>query len=101
MDFKNMLERERLQSKKVSKTQAVTSNLKGELADKISDRNVHIGPSDYVEWLLLQSFLNDCTNFHASRLVVNYVSHLYGFRVYQITTFVYITRYLSHFIMGR
>ena len=51
MDFKNMLERERLESKKVSKTQAVTSNLKGELADKIDDRNVHIGPSDYVAWL--------------------------------------------------
>lgn len=51
MDFKNMLERERLESKKVSKTQAVTSNLKGELAGKISDRNVHIGPSDHVAWL--------------------------------------------------
>ncbi|MBB2988309.1 inositol-3-phosphate synthase [Terracoccus luteus] len=51
MDFKNMLERERLESKKVSKTQAVTSNLRGELADKIDDRNVHIGPSDYVQWL--------------------------------------------------
>ena len=51
MDFKNMLERERLESKKVSKTQAVTSNLTGELADKIDDRNVHIGPSDYVAWL--------------------------------------------------
>ncbi|HEY9393003.1 MAG TPA: inositol-3-phosphate synthase [Nocardioides sp.] len=51
MDFKNMLERERLESKKVSKTQAVTSNLTGELADKIDDRNVHIGPSDYVQWL--------------------------------------------------
>ena len=51
MDFKNMLERERLESKKVSKTQAVTSNLTGELAGKISDRNVHIGPSDHVEWL--------------------------------------------------
>ena len=51
MDFKNMLERERLESKKVSKTQAVTSNLSGELANKISDRNVHIGPSDYVQWL--------------------------------------------------
>ncbi|GGR44954.1 myo-inositol-1-phosphate synthase [Nocardioides luteus] len=51
MDFKNMLERERLESKKVSKTQAVTSNLHGELADKIDDRNVHIGPSDYVQWL--------------------------------------------------
>ena len=52
MDFKNMLERERLESKKVSKTQAVTSNLSsGPLAGKVSDRNVHIGPSDYVAWL--------------------------------------------------
>jgi len=52
MDFKNMLERERLESKKVSKTQAVTSNLNdGPLAGKIEDRNVHIGPSDYVAWL--------------------------------------------------
>ncbi|HEY9311381.1 inositol-3-phosphate synthase [Williamsia sp.] len=51
MDFKNMLERERLESKKVSKTQAVTSNLTGALANKISDKNVHIGPSDHVEWL--------------------------------------------------
>ncbi len=51
MDFKNMLERDRLESKKVSKTQAVTSNLTGELADKIDSRNVHIGPSDYVAWL--------------------------------------------------
>jgi myo-inositol-1-phosphate synthase len=51
MDFKNMLERERLESKKVSKTQAVTSNLNGSLAGKVDDRNVHIGPSDYVAWL--------------------------------------------------
>jgi myo-inositol-1-phosphate synthase len=51
MDFKNMLERDRLESKKVSKTQAVTSNLTGSLADKIEDRNVHIGPSDHVAWL--------------------------------------------------
>jgi myo-inositol-1-phosphate synthase len=51
MDFKNMLERERLESKKVSKTQAVTSNLHGSLAGKIADRNVHIGPSDYIQWL--------------------------------------------------
>ena len=52
MDFMNMLERERLESKKVSKTQAVTSNLSsGPLAGKIADRNVHIGPSDYVAWL--------------------------------------------------
>ncbi|GGC63855.1 inositol-3-phosphate synthase [Hoyosella rhizosphaerae] len=47
MDFKNMLERERLESKKISKTQAVTSNLKRELVAK----DVHIGPSDYVGWL--------------------------------------------------
>ncbi|MEI2774981.1 MAG: inositol-3-phosphate synthase [Tetrasphaera sp.] len=51
MDFKNMLEHERLESKKVSKTQAVTSNLTGSLAGKKEDRNVHIGPSDYVAWL--------------------------------------------------
>ncbi|MDP9497092.1 MAG: inositol-3-phosphate synthase [Actinomycetota bacterium] len=47
MDFKNMLERDRLESKKVSKTQAVTSNLEHDLGA----RNVHIGPSDYVQWL--------------------------------------------------
>src|SRR5699024_3589063 len=52
MDFKNMLDRNRLESKKISKTQAVTSNLKeGPLAGKVEDRNVHIGPSDHVEWL--------------------------------------------------
>jgi myo-inositol-1-phosphate synthase len=52
MDFMNMLERDRLESKKVSKTQAVTSNLSsGPLAGKVQDRNVHIGPSDYVAWL--------------------------------------------------
>ncbi|HEY8114204.1 MAG TPA: inositol-3-phosphate synthase [Actinomycetes bacterium] len=47
MDFKNMLERERLESKKISKTQAVTSNIHADLGN----RNVHIGPSDYVQWL--------------------------------------------------
>src|SRR3712207_2530557 len=47
MDFKNMLERERLESKKISKTQAVTSNVDHDLGAK----NVHIGPSDYVQWL--------------------------------------------------
>src|SRR5215208_7128502 len=51
MDFKNMLERDRLESKKISKTQSVTSNLSGPLGGKIHDRNVHIGPSDYVQWL--------------------------------------------------
>jgi myo-inositol-1-phosphate synthase len=47
MDFKNMLERDRLESKKISKTQAVTSNIEHDLGA----RNVHIGPSDYVSWL--------------------------------------------------
>jgi myo-inositol-1-phosphate synthase len=47
MDFKNMLERDRLESKKVSKTQAVTSNVNHDMGS----RNVHIGPSDYVQWL--------------------------------------------------
>jgi myo-inositol-1-phosphate synthase len=47
MDFMNMLERERLESKKISKTQAVTS----QLSHDIGKANVHIGPSDYVSWL--------------------------------------------------
>lgn len=47
MDFKNMLERDRLESKKVSKTQAVTSQVDRDLGS----RNVHIGPSDWIEWL--------------------------------------------------
>ncbi|QCU79203.1 inositol-3-phosphate synthase [Citricoccus sp. SGAir0253] len=47
MDFKNMLERERLESKKISKTQAVTSNTSAVLGED----DVHIGPSDYVSWL--------------------------------------------------
>ncbi|MFH0777857.1 MAG: inositol-3-phosphate synthase [Candidatus Eisenbacteria bacterium] len=46
-DFLNMLERSRLESKKISKTCAVTSMLDYDLGS----RNVHIGPSDYVEWL--------------------------------------------------
>jgi len=46
-DFYNMLERERLQSKKVSKTDAVTS----QLAHPLPPEAVHIGPSDYVPWL--------------------------------------------------
>jgi myo-inositol-1-phosphate synthase len=46
-DFYNMLERERLESKKISKTQAVTSQLPYQLAED----NVHVGPSDYVPWL--------------------------------------------------
>jgi len=47
-DFLNMLERERLESKKISKTGAVTSVLDY----KLPPDNVHIGPSDYVPWLL-------------------------------------------------
>jgi myo-inositol-1-phosphate synthase len=47
MDFKNMLERDRLESKKISKTQSVTSQLDHDLGAK----NVHIGPSDYIPWL--------------------------------------------------
>jgi myo-inositol-1-phosphate synthase len=47
MDFLNMLERSRLESKKISKTQAVTSNLQREFNTK----DVHIGPSDHVGWL--------------------------------------------------
>src|SRR6266568_8090933 len=47
MDFYNMLERERLESKKISKTNAVTSVMDHELPA----RDVHVGPSDYVPWL--------------------------------------------------
>jgi myo-inositol-1-phosphate synthase len=47
MDFYNMLERERLESKKISKTNAVTSILE----DSLEPENVHVGPSDYVPWL--------------------------------------------------
>jgi myo-inositol-1-phosphate synthase len=46
-DFLNMLERERLESKKISKTNAVTSML----GHKLDPENVHVGPSDYVPWL--------------------------------------------------
>ena len=48
MDFKNMLDRDRLESKKISKTQAVTSQL--EISHMSAD-DVHIGPSDHVPWL--------------------------------------------------
>ncbi|HVL28561.1 MAG TPA: inositol-3-phosphate synthase [Acidimicrobiales bacterium] len=47
MDFKNMLERDRLISKKISKTQAVTS----QIDNGIAAEDVHIGPSDHVPWL--------------------------------------------------
>lgn len=46
-DFMNMLERERLETKKISKTQAVTS----QVGHEIGADNVHIGPSDYIPWL--------------------------------------------------
>jgi myo-inositol-1-phosphate synthase len=44
-DFKNMLERERLESKKLSKTRSVTSQI------EVAAANIHVGPSDHVEWL--------------------------------------------------
>ena len=47
MDFKNMLERDRLKSKKVSKTQSVTS----QITEGIDSEDIHIGPSDHVPWL--------------------------------------------------
>jgi len=47
MDFKNMLERERLESKKISKTQSVTS----QIDHGIATNDVHIGPSDHIAWL--------------------------------------------------
>ncbi len=46
-DFLNMLERERLESKKISKTQSVES----QLPYNIGEGNIHIGPSDYIKWL--------------------------------------------------
>ena len=46
-DFQNMLERDRLESKKISKTRAVTS----QLAEVLDDADVHVGPSDHVPWL--------------------------------------------------
>jgi myo-inositol-1-phosphate synthase len=46
-DFQNMLERERLQSKKRSKTDSVTS----QMAEKLSDADAHVGPSDFIPWL--------------------------------------------------
>ena len=51
-DFLNMLERERLESKKISKTQAVTS----QLGHTMLAKDVHVGPSDYVPWLTDRKF---------------------------------------------
>jgi myo-inositol-1-phosphate synthase len=52
MDFYNMLERDRLESKKISKTNAVTS----QLPYKMNEEDVHVGPSDYVPWLTDRKF---------------------------------------------
>ncbi len=54
-DFLNMLERERLMSKKISKTSAVTSQLDYELPEA----DIHVGPSDYVPWLLDRKFCHN------------------------------------------
>ncbi|MGB2962619.1 MAG: inositol-3-phosphate synthase [Anaerolineales bacterium] len=54
MDFYNMLDRDRLESKKISKTQSVKSQLDYEL-DK---DNIHVGPSDYVPWLTDRKWAN-------------------------------------------
>ena len=51
-DFLNMLERERLESKKISKTNSVTS----QLDYKLDPKDIHVGPSDYVPWLLDRKF---------------------------------------------
>jgi myo-inositol-1-phosphate synthase len=51
-DFKNMLERERLTSKKISKTQAVTS----QFDVPMESDNIHVGPSDHVPWLTDRKF---------------------------------------------
>ena len=48
MDFRNMLDRDRLESKKISKTQAVTSQMEDAV---LAEDDIHIGPSDHVPWL--------------------------------------------------
>ena len=54
MDFYNMLDRDRLVSKKISKTQAVSS----QLAYDLGEENIHVGPSDYVPWLADRKWAN-------------------------------------------
>ncbi len=54
MDFYNMLDRDRLESKKISKTQAVTSQLEY----KLDDGDIHVGPSDYIPWLTDRKWAN-------------------------------------------
>ena len=52
MDFYNMLERERLESKKISKTNSVTS----QLDYKLDPKDIHVGPSDFIPWLLNRKY---------------------------------------------
>ena len=54
MDFYNMLDRDRLESKKISKTQSVNSQLEVQLGEE----NIHVGPSDYVPWLTDRKWAN-------------------------------------------
>jgi myo-inositol-1-phosphate synthase len=54
MDFYNMLDRDRLESKKISKTQSVTSQLK----QNLDESNIHVGPSDYISWLSDRKWAN-------------------------------------------
>jgi myo-inositol-1-phosphate synthase len=54
MDFYNMLDRDRLESKKISKTQSVSSQLRYEM----EEGDIHVGPSDYVPWLTDQKWAN-------------------------------------------
>ena len=54
MDFYNMLDRDRLESKKISKTQAVTSQISFDLGEE----NIHVGPSDYVPRLTDRKWAN-------------------------------------------
>ena len=54
MDFYNMLDRDRLESKKISKTQSVRSQLKYDLGEE----NIHVSPSDYVPWLADRKWAN-------------------------------------------
>lgn len=66
-DFKNMLERERLESKKLSKTRSVTSQI------DIAPQNIHVGPSDHVAWLTDRKFayiLMEGTGFGGSPMSI-------------------------------
>ena len=65
MDFKNMLERDRLESKKISKTNSVTSQLDHDMGAK----NVHIGPSDYIPWLDDRKWAFQCIGSESALLL--------------------------------